>query len=485
MPSSTASPAACSEELSELVTRASARARALGRPVLVSRVEEIPARDPLRALEAADTGEPAARMYWTRPADGTAVATLGAALTLCPVGQDRFGATDRAWQGLLADAQMEDASGADGTGPILVGGFAFDPDAPGNPPWEDFPAARLWVPRLQLAVAGGRHWLTTTLLVGPDGAPDVEMSETGRLREALLGDAPPAGAAGPPMRRPSDATGTVYSDELSPEEWQRLVVAAVEEIERGGFDKVVLARARRAESAEPIDAYRVLRHLRNAHPDCYVFGCWSGESIFVGASPERLVRLKGNLVSASSLAGSAPRGATADDDATLAAALLASAKDRAEHVMVRDALCNALDMLCDDVSAPDEPSLLTLPHVHHLHTAVRARLRAGRTLLDLVAALHPTPAVGGAPRAPALQFIRDRERLDRGWYAGPVGWIGRRGGEFAVALRSALVRRGSAWLFAGCGIVRESDPVAEFAETLLKFRPMEQALGAPSAPAQE
>lgn len=479
MPPSTASLTACSEGLSELVARAGARARATGRSVLATRVEEIAARDPLDALAAAVTGTGVPRMYWTRPADNTAVAALGAALVLSPPGATRFSDADHAWQALLADAVVDDASGAaDGTGPLLVGGFGFEAGAPATPPWQDFPAARLWVPRVQLATAGGRHWLTTTALIGPEGASDAGVVETGRLRGLLMGDATPAVTRGRVLRSRSLPEGVRFSDVLPPAEWKALVGAALEEIRRGTFDKVVLARARRAEAAESIDAYEVLAHLRNAHPDCCVFGCWSGDSVFLGASPERLVRLQGSVVSASSLAGSAPRGATPDDDAMLAAALLTSAKDRAEHVMVRDALCTALEALCDDIAAPAEPSLLSLPHVHHLHTAVRARLRDGGSLLALVAALHPTPAVGGAPRPAALQFIRDRERLDRGWYAAPVGWVGRDGGEFAVALRSALVCGREAWLFAGCGIVRDSDPEAEFAETLLKFRPMEQALAA-------
>jgi isochorismate synthase len=198
--------------------------------------------------------------------------------------------------------------------------------------------------------------------------------------------------------------------------------------------------------------------------------------VFAGASPERLVRIDGREVRASGLAGSAPRGKTADEDAAIAAALLANAKEREEHAMVRRALLADLAELCDDVVAPAEPSLFTLPHVHHLHTALSARLRAGHSLLDLVARLHPTPAVGGAPRDAALQFIREHEGLDRGWYAAPIGWIGRDHGELAVALRSALVRGREAWLFAGSGVVADSDPAREYAETMLKLRPMELAL---------
>ena len=189
-----------------------------------------------------------------------------------------------------------------------------------------------------------------------------------------------------------------------------------------------------------------------------------------------LPRLDGRAVQASSLAGSAPRGADPTEDRAHAALLAASAKDLAEHALVREALVDALERLCDHVRAAEVPSLFTLPHVHHLHTAVTGTLRAEHTLIDLVEALHPTPAVGGAPRAAALSYIRANEQLDRGWYAAPVGWMARDRGEFAVGLRSAVIRGRDAVLFAGCGIVAGSDPDSEYAETLLKLRPMEDAI---------
>ena len=246
----------------------------------------------------------------------------------------------------------------------------------------------------------------------------------------------------------------------------------------GALKKVVLARAVRAVGAEPFDVGLVLRHLRSAHPDSFVFGCWRGGRVFVGASPERLVRLDGREVVASSLAGSAERGATPEEDAWLAAQLVASPKDAGEHAIVLRALRDALSEFCDDVTSAAEPSLLTLRHVHHLHTVVRARLHSGRSLLELVGRLHPTPAVGGAPRDAALAFIHAHEQLDRGWYAAPVGWLQRDRGEFAVALRSGLVDGDSATLFAGCGVVHDSEPELELAESVVKLRSMLTALAA-------
>ena len=186
---------------------------------------------------------------------------------------------------------------------------------------------------------------------------------------------------------------------------------------------------------------------------------------------------------ASSLAGTIERGTSDDEDAKKARALMESEKDRAEHAAVRDALYEALLETCDNVVAPSEPVILSLANVHHLHTALSATLRDGKSLLDLVEILHPTPAVGGTPREDALAFIRENEQLDRGWYAAPVGWIGELSGEFAVALRSALIQGSQVTLFAGCGIVADSDPEMEVEESNLKLQAMKSALSA--SPASE
>lgn len=473
-----------SSRLAPLLARASAQAHDTGRPVLVSVAERVDPIDPLSALEAASrisdaslAPSTASRMYWTRPTDDFALAGLGSAISFAPEGADRFARIDRAWSELSNDAIVADPSGgAPGVGPLLMGGFAFDPAGQRTDRWREFPSARLILPRLALAAAGGECWLTTMVLVGADGRPDIASAPLARLREALLR----GGIADEPDEEAAEGAPLTYTDARPAADWRALVGAAVAEIRSGGgaLEKVVLAREVRGRASRPIDVGATLRALRAGHPGCYVFGCWHRGSAFIGASPERLVRLEGREVLASSLAGSARRDRRPVEDAALGAALLASAKDRQEHEVVRRALCGALEELCDEVGADSSPSLLSLPHVHHLHTAVRARLRAGHSLLELLERLHPTPAVGGAPREAALQFIRARERLDRGWYAAPIGWLQRDRGEFAVALRSALVTGAEASLFAGSGVVADSDPDAEYAESQLKLRPMKLALAA-------
>jgi isochorismate synthase len=313
------------------------------------------------------------------------------------------------------------------------------------------------------------------VLVGPDGQPDADRDSFKSVESAMLG----ADLSSDPVEPASSDYFTVGYHETTPRSsWQEMVKLAVDDIRKGELEKVVLARELRATASRPIDVVSILRHLRDAHRDSFIFACWSGDSAFVGASPERLVRLEGRNVLASSLAGTIRRGATPDEDLANARALLTSAKDRAEHASVRRALASVLAEFCEHVDAPAEPALLTLPHVHHLHTLFSAQLKDGASLLSLAGRLHPTPAVGGSPRASALAFIDKHEQLDRGWYASPIGWIGRQGGEFAVALRSALVSGHQATLFAGCGIVAGSDPALEYAESSLKMKSMQAAIEA-------
>jgi isochorismate synthase len=468
--------------LSALLADARNQARATRKGVLVSVTERISAIDPLEALELmarmtagrALTGDAADRMYWARPTDDFALAGFGSVVILSDQGAERFATIDRQWAALRQTALIDDPSGdAPGVGPLLMGGFAFDPDGPQTDRWRDFPAARLILPRVQLASHGREHWLTLNLLVASDGEPDVDPGMLLALRNRI---ADGQAFAGQPVAHLSKREALESVDVRSAFAWRASVAAAVAAIRGGAFEKVVLAREVRVTAPRDLDVAATLRQLRSAHQASFVFGCWHGDSAFVGASPELLVGAEGREVRASSLAGSAPRGATADDDDALAAHLLASGKDRAEHEIVRRAICAGLAIFCDDVVARDEPSLLSLPQVHHLHTDVRARLREGHTLLQLVAQLHPTPAVGGAPRDEALDFIREHEQLDRGWYAAPIGWLQQGRGEFAVALRSALITANEARLFAGSGIVADSEPDEEYAESQLKLRPMEMAL---------
>jgi isochorismate synthase len=247
---------------------------------------------------------------------------------------------------------------------------------------------------------------------------------------------------------------------------------------RGRLDKVVLARRVTLEGDSDLDIVGALRHLATTAPESTVFAFTRGGTTFLGATPERLARTVGRSFETVAIAGSAPRGADPDEDARFAAALLASEKDREEHAVVVDTLRAGLAPIVETLTVAGAPGILPLRHLQHLVTPIAGTLREEAGLLALAALLHPTPAVGGEPRDMALDLIAEHEGFDRGWYAGPIGWLGADGdGESMVALRCGLVRGGRAVLFAGCGIVADSDPAREWEESRLKLRTMTVALG--------
>jgi isochorismate synthase len=451
--------------LTRLCEAAHEAARRYGRPILASLTDDAPEIDPL-AFSAA-TASYDDRSLWFQPSGDFALVAAGAVQTISGEGIERFGAVRAAWRGLLADALIEGAGG-----PCLVGGFAFDPERPSEGQWHGFGDARFVLPRIMLSRDSSGCRITLNALLRPESDPLAESrvmaDELDRLLERLS-------AGRPPIQSPDEIETT---EVLSAAEWQAIVAGASAAVRSGDLRKVVLAREIRLRSERAFDTVAALERLVDAYPTCTVFAISRGERTFLGATPERLVRFAGGELRTACLAGSERRGATAEEDRQLGESLLLSAKNREEHAVVVRALRESLSGLCDELIMPDAPELLSVSNVHHLYTPVTARPRGGVGLLDAVERLHPTPAVGGDPRPDALAYIRTHERLDRGWYAAPVGWLGHDGaGEFAVALRSALVAGRQASLFAGCGIMGDSDPAREYAESLLKFRPMLAALG--------
>jgi menaquinone-specific isochorismate synthase len=402
-------------------------------------VRTVPVADPRDLL--ARLPRPAA-LAWVRRGEGI-VGWGEAARIVIPGVADRFVLAGRWLRDLFGTARIDDPVRLPGSGPVAFGSFSFDPASGGSV---------LIVPQAVLGRRAGRAWLTT---VRPAGA-----------------GADPLTLLQPP-RRPSRVS---WSDgTLSAPQWERAVAAAVAQIRAGRLGKTVLARDLRAQAAGPIDVRVLLNRLAGRFPACYTFAVAG----LVGATPELLVRRRGDRVESLVLAGTTARGTTRADDAARGAALFASAKDREEHAYAAEMVGDALAPLCGELTVPAEPELLSLPNVMHLATPVHGRLDRERSVLDVVAALHPTPAVCGTPTDVALDLIRDLEAMDRGRYAGPVGWVDARGdGEWGIALRCAEVDGPRARLFAGCGIVADSDPEAELAEAQTKFRVMQYALGA-------
>ncbi|HEY8552797.1 MAG TPA: isochorismate synthase [Thermaerobacter sp.] len=434
------------------------------------------------------------------------------------------GALESAWQTLCAGALVDAPHGVWGAGPVLVGGFAFDPAVPPAPAWAGFPAARFVLPELMVTRGPGGTWLTFNRVVvpGTPGDPPGDAAwtfpggvrltvpraagcsagERGRRWLSLLAIADRAApgrphGGGPRRVDPGGggrrrAPGPIEAVALPGRRgWMDAVAAALEAIAAGELAKVVLARRLRVRAGAAFDPGTVLRRLRAEYPECFVFAvagdCSApgGRSVFLGATPERLVRLREGRLETAALAGSTARGATVAEDDELARALLGSPKEREEHALVVRMLRETLAPVCRVLQLPPEPRLLRLRNVQHLYTPVSGMVDQV-TVPQLVARLHPTPALGGWPRDRALAFIRRWEGGARGWYGGPVGWFDHRGeGEMAVAIRSGLLRGAEAWLFAGCGVVAGSDPEREWRETALKLRPLAAALGVAPEPGDE
>ncbi|XRQ15025.1 isochorismate synthase [Actinomadura welshii] len=402
-----------------------------------------PERLSVRTVPVPDPGDLIARLphpsalAWIRHGEGI-VGWGEAARIPLPGGTDRFTAAAAQLRDLFAGAAVDDPVAVPGSGPVAFGSFGFDPKSPDS---------ALIIPRRVLGRRNGTAWLTT---IGDDTDPHTLPNP------------------------PHPATGLQWDDGALPEHaWKQAVAAAVDRIRDGHLGKVVLARDLTVRAATPIDARVLLARLADRYPGCYTFSCAG----LVGATPELLIRRTGDAVESLVLAGTTARGTDPADDRARAARLFASAKDREEHRYAADMVRDALAPLCADLTVPDRPELLTLPNLTHLASPVRGRLAADRSVLDVVAALHPTPAVCGTPTGTAMDLIRELEGMDRGRYAGPVGWVDARGdGEWGIALRCAEIDGTRARLFAGCGIVADSDPDAELAEARTKFRPMRYAL---------
>ena len=414
-------------------------------------------------------------LAWIRQGEGLAGWGEVARVTV-PASQDRFTAADKWLRALLDGALVEDRVGAPGCGPVAFGSFTFDPTSEGSV---------LILPQVILGRRAGQAWLTTITgqppaqpgpaLPGQFGLGQLGLGQFG-FGQAGFGQ---AGLAGPPVTRPPGPGLIRWHDgSLTAPQWERAVATAVDRIKAGRLQKVVLARDLFASASGLIDERLLLGRLADRYPDCYTFACGG----LVGATPELLIKRQDLRISSLVLAGTAPRGDDPARDAALGTALLASAKDTEEHGYAAAGVRQSLAPLCDQLTVAPRPALLRLANVQHLATTISGRLavRADGTspsVLALADALHPTAAVCGTPAETAMELIRELEGMDRGRYAGPVGWVDSAGnGEWGIALRCAELDGTRARLFAGGGIVADSDPAAELAETQAKFRPMQSAL---------
>ncbi len=412
----------------------------------------------------AEAGEPLAwlaaqphalKVYWRGRGEDAALAGVGAA--------DRAeGAPDAVLNTVQERLETADESVR------YLGGLRFDAAQPAAPEWRSFAAARFVLPRVELRVAGGRATLAAHLVLPRDARqPEAVLAAVRAVQPAV------------PLRTDALPSPSARTDVPDAAGWRRGVESALRALAETSLEKVVLARRADLDFDAALDPFALAHRLGEATPSCFHFLIQPAPGVaFVGASPERLFRREGDRLWSEAVAGTRPRGASAAADVTLRDELMQSDKEQREHGVVRDYLRGVLGPFCDALALDGEASEMKLARGRHLYSGLRATLRPGIGTPELLRALHPTPAVSGTPTEAALGLIRAREPFDRGWYAGPLGWTGPGAAELTVGIRSGLVQNAAGEgggarlsLYAGAGIVRGSDPAAEWAETEHKLAP--------------
>jgi menaquinone-specific isochorismate synthase len=462
------------ERIAERLALAVQRARRTGREVLAaSSISLAPEVDP-SAIVCASRRPGEDWFAFEQPDRGqAALAGLGEALSLRaggtgPSPTGRFAGVAERWRAVCADASSDAVEEVPGGGPVAVGGFAFARDGGSAPHWAGFEPASLSVPEVAIvrrrrAGALSAH-LTLAATASPDDMPEELLARLER-RLAELRMSPM------PLLDPAPTGRFQVASAMPPEHYEAAVTRAVELIRAGELEKIVLAREVQVHAPRPYDAAAVFGVLREEFPSCFVFCVGRGDAALVAASPELLVRREGHRLSTLALAGSTRRSADPAVDDHLGEQLLRDASYREEHAIVARRIARTLRPHAIWVAAAPEPELVRIANIQHLATPIRAQLAAPMDTLELAGLMHPTPAVGGEPLGVAAPLIPALEGLDRGWYSGPVGWTDAAGdGEFCVALRCALLRGGVARCYAGNGIVRDSQPASELAETEIKLQ---------------
>ncbi|MFC4404804.1 isochorismate synthase [Gracilibacillus xinjiangensis] len=408
------------------------------------------------------------RSFWSNADQNVCFVGIGDSYTL-KAERHSYDTVKAEWKKLMERTIIKRHDESANTGPIAIGGFPFDEENETYQLWQGFEGSQFRIPEYMLTVDENGYFLTTNTWIDPHSNVGKLASVLHEERNMLLN---------PPPQRSEGVNPILLKHEVDPGEWKNLVREVTDYIDNHSVEKIVLARELQVELRKPCNITDVLRQLLTNQKNSYVFAWESEGACFIGASPERLVQVKNNHLLSTCLAGTAPRGKTTEDDKQMGQALLQDKKNREEHQIVVNMIRDAVLSCAHNVQIPEQPVIYPLQNLQHLYTPVRAELKHGYTLLDVVKKLHPTPALSGFPQNESLSFLREHETLERGWYGAPIGWFNRSfNGEFAVAIRSGLICDEKASLFAGCGVVKDSDPEMEYEETKIKFTPMLEALG--------
>lgn len=457
-------------ELKEGIHKAIEMAKKESASILVSEIHNIGFIDPFMFFAHGKESYAGERFFWKESTGEKYIVGLGTAKQIeSDQTTDRFFHVEREWNYFLEKAIIFDHYHKAGTGPVAFGGFSFDPLKKRTELWSKYTNSLFHIPKFMLSVIAGEAYLTTNIVCTPKDSISV-YDELEQERQELFSI----------VKRDFSFKSFVLKEqiEIKPEKWKQAVTQVVEDIKRGGPKKIVLARELRLVFDMDIQAESVLQNLLSEQSDSYVFAFESDGDCFIGASPERLVKMENGQLYSTCLAGSIARGTSNTEDEELGRMLLHDEKNLGEHQYVVDMIKEAIDDTCSEVIIPSEPRLLKLRHIQHLYTPVKGKPKQGTSLLKIAERLHPTPALGGVPKDAALLKIREVENLDRGFYGGPIGWFDHQNnGEFAVAIRSGIIQENEASIFAGCGVVENSEAQSEYEETKIKFKPMLSALG--------
>lgn len=436
---------------------------------------KIPNVDALAVLE--QFSESTFQYYWEKPVSEFAIAAGGSLKRIQTTGKERFREASDTGKELLSNVYHLTKLKHPHASVHLLGGFSFF-DHNVSKEWRNFGAGSFNLPEWILVKKDDLTIVTITKRIEKDASTEEIFNNFTHTLDQLdsICDAGTYQLDYPESYPTKVETPDTDSREFS--QWTNSVENATDLIKEGAFKKIVLARELNVKLQYPVSGTRLLNYLRTQYPDCYSFLIsQNGETAFVGSTPERLASFHDREVLTEGLAGSISRGKTASEDAVLEHELLHSQKDLSEHAFVLDAIEENLQRFSDVYEHPKAPGVKKLSNVQHLYTPVHAKIKEGVSRTEVLSKLHPTPAVGGYPREAAMPYINKLEHFDRGWYAGPIGWINAFGqGEFVVAIRSGLINNNEVRFFAGCGIVEDSNPKKEWDETNLKFIPMLTAL---------
>lgn len=429
--------------------------------------------DPLAALELKYDYEE--KFYWNHPENSISISAAGSILELKSTGANRFEEIAKQTEEIKDQIEAYTVIEHSMAGPLFLGGYSFSDHNVGSV-WKKFGAARFVLPEWMLIEIGNLHLLTLTIIRNNRPADEIYQEVISKITDFL-------NLAGhlnhhPEREKKQPNILCTLQEPEDREKWIQKVLKAKSLIKKGFFEKIVIARATLMSSKATIEPTLLAHQLREKYPACYNFLIQRDrDTSFIGATPERLASFHNGIFLTEGLAGSISRGRSALEDATFAQALFRSRKDRNEHQFVVKAIDDSLEKFSHTIDRPEQPGIKKLQNVQHLFTPIRAYIKDGVQIHQLLQELHPTPAVGGFPKKESVPYINGIENIERGWYAAPVGWFNLNGcGEFAVAIRSALLHKNGAELYAGCGIVEDSDPEKEWGETLLKFIPMMDAL---------